>query len=353
MPNNLRYLLIVALVSVFIMAGCLDEVFSPDSDCTLTVEKEGEGEVTPTVGRHRYEQDTVVVLSAFPVSGWRFVRWEGEVADPGSSQTTVVMESDRLVRAVFANGPLEDPDDDPPTYLMPTTPPPNDEPDDDDKPGDGLPPTPHPHPSARIHRIWTGEDPTTGTSYKFERDLWNCSGLEGTWHFRESLRYYGETSGVIFGETTFTMPPRPEEGPWESLPFTFTKSGTTQTGGGHAVHTLSYEDAILTLTTSGPFLTMATLRGHSTWGFVSYRGGHSVQAGPVSTDFYLGPFLVALVLHPECDPDFTGEPPDDELVPLKPLVPPEELPLDPPDDELPLKPLVPELPLKPLVPPED
>lgn len=328
MPDNLRYLLIavVTLVSVFIMAGCLDEVFSPDLDCTLTVEKEGEGEVTPTVGRYRYEQDTVVVLSAFPVSGWRFVRWEGEVADPGSSQTTVVMEGDRLVRAVFANGPLEDPDDDPPTYPPPPPPPPpppNDEPDDDDKPGDDLPPTPHPHPSARIHLIETGEDPAAGTSYKFERDLWNCSGLEGTWHFRESLRYYGRTSGVIYGETTFAMPPRPEDGPWESLPFNYTFSGTTFSPGGDSTEwTFNYEDVILTLKTSGPFLTMATIRGHETYGFVTYSGGYSKQAGPFSMAFYLGPFLVALVLHPECDPDFT--PSDDELFPLAPLVPPKD-----------------------------
>ncbi len=279
----------VVLIFAVFTAGCLDQLVAPGSDCTLTVEVEGEGEVTPPVGNHRYERDTVVVLNAFPVSGWRFVRWEGEVADPGSNQTTIIMEGDQLVRAVFAKGLLEDPG--------------------------------HPHPSARIHRIWTGECAMTGDSYELERDLWNCSGLEGTWYLRESLTYYGRTSGVISGETTFTMPPRPEEGPWESLPFAFTKSGTTlMTDGSHTVWTDHYEGVVFTLTTSGPFLTMVTYRGQNTYGFVTYSGGHSIQAGPISSDFELGPFLVALVLHPECDPDFPGEPQDDDI-PLTPLVP--------------------------------
>ncbi|MBM7557713.1 InlB B-repeat-containing protein, partial [Halanaerobacter jeridensis] len=40
-------------------------------------------------------------LKATAASGWQFVNWEGEVANTASAETTVYMDSDKTVSAVF------------------------------------------------------------------------------------------------------------------------------------------------------------------------------------------------------------------------------------------------------------
>ncbi len=66
---------------------------------TLTMEKTGQGTITPVEGDHIYAEGTVVNVSAQPASGWEFVRWEGDVTEPNSSQ--VIMDGNKTVRAVF------------------------------------------------------------------------------------------------------------------------------------------------------------------------------------------------------------------------------------------------------------
>lgn len=68
---------------------------------TLTIEVEGEGSAIPSVGAHNYPDGTVVYISAAPATGWEFYVWDGEVADPGRSTTTVLMDKDKTVTAVF------------------------------------------------------------------------------------------------------------------------------------------------------------------------------------------------------------------------------------------------------------
>ena len=83
----------------------------PDSDITvtapgsvthtLTMAVSGNGSITPSVGSHIYETDTIVDISAIPDSGWRFDRWSNNVAEPNSSSTTVTMDGDKTVTAYF------------------------------------------------------------------------------------------------------------------------------------------------------------------------------------------------------------------------------------------------------------
>lgn len=100
------FLLFLLLTLVIAAAGCGREV----SQSTLTVEIEGDGQVTPSEGSHEYTTDSIVDLTATPDTGWQFKEWTGEVAETGKAETTVLMDKDKTVKAVF----LEETD---PDYL--------------------------------------------------------------------------------------------------------------------------------------------------------------------------------------------------------------------------------------------
>ncbi|MBF8436975.1 hypothetical protein I0Q91_07800, partial [Halanaerobiaceae bacterium Z-7014] len=93
---------------------------------TLTMEEpKGEGTVTPDVGDHEFNDGTVVELKAVPSRGefdgvfasnedqgnvesneiripmWRFSHWEGDVENRESAETTITMDADKTVRAIF------------------------------------------------------------------------------------------------------------------------------------------------------------------------------------------------------------------------------------------------------------
>jgi hypothetical protein len=59
------------------------------------------GTVTPNVGTHRFTANSVVTLSAVPQPGYRFAYWVGDVSDPDSEQTTVRVDTPKMVVAVF------------------------------------------------------------------------------------------------------------------------------------------------------------------------------------------------------------------------------------------------------------
>lgn len=76
-------------------------VTSPVPIFTLTVQRTGNGNISPSLGNHTYNENTVVNISASPSSGWAFDSWSGEVADPNSSSTSVTMDGDKTVTAIF------------------------------------------------------------------------------------------------------------------------------------------------------------------------------------------------------------------------------------------------------------
>lgn len=77
---------------------------------TLSLAVSGTGAVSPAVGNHLYNPDTIVNLSATPGPNWSFKQWIGDVADMNSLTTTVTMSNNQTVTAVFEY--LTDPDAD-------------------------------------------------------------------------------------------------------------------------------------------------------------------------------------------------------------------------------------------------
>jgi uncharacterized repeat protein (TIGR02543 family) len=69
---------------------------------SLTLTAEGNGHLTPEIGTHSYAERTEVTVTATPDSGWQFDGWSGEVSDPDSATTTVVISSDKTVTANFS-----------------------------------------------------------------------------------------------------------------------------------------------------------------------------------------------------------------------------------------------------------
>jgi len=71
---------------------------------TLTMAVNGSGSTSPSVGQHTYVADTVVSISATPTSGYRFVRWTGDVgtiANVNASNTTITMNGHYSITGNF------------------------------------------------------------------------------------------------------------------------------------------------------------------------------------------------------------------------------------------------------------
>ena len=68
---------------------------------TLSVQVNGGGSTSLLAGSYSYAEGEEVEIIANPDSGWRFDSWNGEVADPASAMTTVLVDSDKTVSAVF------------------------------------------------------------------------------------------------------------------------------------------------------------------------------------------------------------------------------------------------------------
>lgn len=68
----------------------------------LTIEiAEGKGTTNPPEGVNEFKADTEVQLSAHPDIGYEFGYWVGDVADPNTATTTVVMDENKTVKVYF------------------------------------------------------------------------------------------------------------------------------------------------------------------------------------------------------------------------------------------------------------
>jgi hypothetical protein len=68
---------------------------------TLKMEKEGDGTISPDVGTYDYPEGTNVTISATPTVFSLFKEWVGDVEDKNNLTTTVNMDFNKIVRAVF------------------------------------------------------------------------------------------------------------------------------------------------------------------------------------------------------------------------------------------------------------
>jgi len=145
----------------------------------LTMAVNGSGQTDPPVGTHSYPEGSAVTIRAIADEGWQFYGWTGDVADPNSVVTSVIMDGDKTVTANFAvptptpvetststPGPTPTPTSTPafsPTPLTPTstpTPSPTATPAATPTPGPSptpITPTPGPSPTSAL-------TPTSGPS---------------------------------------------------------------------------------------------------------------------------------------------------------------------------------------------
>ncbi|HEU5181146.1 MAG TPA: choice-of-anchor Q domain-containing protein, partial [Candidatus Polarisedimenticolia bacterium] len=72
---------------------------------TLRVSPEGAGTTNPAAGDLSEPANTVIGLRAIPNAGYRFKQWLGPVTSPSFSVTTLVMNADKMVTAVFEVSP--------------------------------------------------------------------------------------------------------------------------------------------------------------------------------------------------------------------------------------------------------
>jgi len=59
------------------------------------------GTVTPGLGIQRFDLNEVVTLTAIPKPGYHFVYWLGDVIEETTEETTVVVDSPKIIIAVF------------------------------------------------------------------------------------------------------------------------------------------------------------------------------------------------------------------------------------------------------------
>ncbi len=87
----------VTMTQDMTVTATFEEIAEPNH-YTLTVKTEGLGVVTKSPDQTTYEENTTVTLTAAPVNGWRFVKWENGSTN---STRTVTMTQDMTVTATF------------------------------------------------------------------------------------------------------------------------------------------------------------------------------------------------------------------------------------------------------------
>lgn len=93
--------LILSMTLLFSLSGCeADYDFAKGEDTVLLrVHILGEGEVDPLEGE--FERGVSLSISAKAHEGWRFYRWEGGVTQKAEPYTSVFMDTDRDLTAIF------------------------------------------------------------------------------------------------------------------------------------------------------------------------------------------------------------------------------------------------------------
>ncbi len=59
------------------------------------------GTISPNLGVHSIAMNSKITLNAVPKSGYQFVYWLGDVADPTSAATTAQIDAPKIIIAVF------------------------------------------------------------------------------------------------------------------------------------------------------------------------------------------------------------------------------------------------------------
>lgn len=96
---------LVFLVSMVIMLTMLSGCLGGESGVKyeLKIDVSGNGSVVPSTGKYAYTKGTSVTLVATPGPEWEFSYWIGDVLDPYSPETEILVDTEKSVTAVFYN----------------------------------------------------------------------------------------------------------------------------------------------------------------------------------------------------------------------------------------------------------
>jgi hypothetical protein len=99
----------VALCCVVLVLGFSGLAQCEESSTALLLQMAPEdgGTLNISSGVHIYEKDAEVTLTAVPKPGYQFVCWQGNVSDASSSSTLVLLDSPKIVVAVFERSKFE------------------------------------------------------------------------------------------------------------------------------------------------------------------------------------------------------------------------------------------------------
>lgn len=106
MRKNSTYnlLALLILLSVSMTATASDEGYA----LLIQASPSDAGSVTPGLGVHKMAIGQSVALSAVPKPGYRFLYWLGDVSSTSGAETTVSIDSPKLVVAVFTREGFEE-----------------------------------------------------------------------------------------------------------------------------------------------------------------------------------------------------------------------------------------------------
>lgn len=111
--NNkiLKHKALIMLLAVIMIAALGSTAFGQQTEqgFVLIVEQSppDSGIVTPDVGVHRPNLNQTVPIQAIPKMGYKFIYWMGDVANPTSNRTSVILDSPKIVIAVFERETFE------------------------------------------------------------------------------------------------------------------------------------------------------------------------------------------------------------------------------------------------------
>ncbi len=99
-----KIILLLGLVIMLIaVTGCARRTTGKVDGVEVRVEIEGEGRVAGLSEGYNYVQKgSVVSLRAIPAEGYEFYRWEGQVAEPKESTTSLKATRNTEIKAIFA-----------------------------------------------------------------------------------------------------------------------------------------------------------------------------------------------------------------------------------------------------------
>lgn len=95
------------VISVVVL-GCIAPLMAQGGKLALLVQKSPEygGTVTPRAGVNMADERQLIEINAVPKEGFEFVHWLGDVTEPTNSNTTVLLDSPKIIVAVFERSEL-------------------------------------------------------------------------------------------------------------------------------------------------------------------------------------------------------------------------------------------------------